>query len=76
MAVASRSALRLVELTNHLKVHLLMLRYHHLGYALAWVHLEISIGEIDEYHAYLAAIVCIYGSWRIEHRNAMLQGKT
>ena len=57
MAVAPFAALRLIEHAYGLKLHLLITRHHHLCDALAVVHHEVVVGEIDEQHLELTAII-------------------
>ena len=50
-------------------------RDDHLGDAQAAGHGETLLPQIDEEHLYLAAIVGIHGSGRIEHRDPMPEGE-
>ena len=73
VAVSALTAFGLVELLNHLKLSLLMACYHHLCYALALGDDKRLCREVDEQHAYLATVVGIDGSGRVEHSDAVLQ---
>ena len=76
MSISAFASLSLVELADYKEFALLMACYHHLGYALTVVHGEVGVGEIDEQHHDLAAIVGIHSAWSVEHGDAMLKGKT
>lgn len=73
MTVASFATLCFIEQFHLLKEALLMTRNHHLGNALTILNNEVFLRQIDEYHTYLATIISIDGTWRIEHGDTFLQ---
>ena len=76
MAVTTFTTFCLVEFLDNNEVTLLMAGYHHLGDALTVVDDEILLRQVDKHHANLSTIVCIDGSWCVQHGQPMLQGQT
>ena len=76
MTIATSTSFGLVKFLNHHEVCLFMFGYHHLCYALAWLNGEGLVGEVNQYHAYLATIVGINGARGVKHSNAVLQSQS
>ena len=76
MTISTSSALSIVELFHFYQLCLLMSGHHHLCDTLTGVDHEGRVREIDKQDANLAAVVRIDGTGRIEHRDAVLEGKT
>ena len=76
MSVSTGTTFGFIQLFYLDEIALFVLGKHHLGDALPIVDDEIFLREVDEQHHDFAAIVGIDGARRVEHGDAMLQGKT
>ena len=76
MSIAAFAAFCLIQSLYLDKFTLLTAGYHHLGYALTVIHHKILLRQINEHHANLTTIVRIDSTWRIQHRQPMLEGQS
>ena len=76
MSVSTGTTFGFIQLFYLDEIALFVLGKHHLGDALPVVDDEVFLREVDEQHHDFAAIVGINGARRVEHGDAMLQGKT
>ena len=76
MSISASTALRVIKFIDNDEIHLLMACHNHLCYALTWIDDKRFLREIDEQCHEFSTIICIYSARRIEHRDAMFQGKT
>ncbi len=76
MSISSLAALGFIEHFHAFKRSFGILGDDHLGNALPVFHHEVLIGEVDEQHHDLAAIVSVYGARGVEHGDTMLQRQT
>ena len=73
MSVPTFATFRLVKHVHLNELALFMAGNDHLGYALAVVHNEVVLRQIDKQNADFTAIISIDGAWGIQHGDAFLQ---